>query len=41
MKRKSKKVKKMRGSKTHGGGNMRRRGAGNRGGRGNAGTGKR
>ena len=31
----------MRGSKTHGGGSMKkRRGAGNRGGRGNAGTGK-
>ena len=37
-----KKVKKYRGSKTHGGGSMKkRRGAGNRGGRGNAGSGKR
>lgn len=36
------KVKKYRGSKTHGGGSMKkRRGAGSRGGRGNAGTGKR
>ncbi len=40
--RKRKKVRKYRGSKTHGGGSMKkRRGAGNRGGRGNAGTGKR
>jgi len=40
--RKIKKVRKYRGSKTHGGGSMKkRRGAGNRGGRGNAGTGKR
>lgn len=40
--KKSKKVKKYRGSTTHGGGSMKkRRGAGNRGGRGNAGTGKR
>jgi large subunit ribosomal protein L15 len=39
--RKDKKVKKYRGSKTHGGGSMKkRRGAGNRGGRGNAGSGK-
>lgn len=39
---KKKKNKRMRGSKTHGGGSMKkRRGAGNRGGRGNAGTGKR
>jgi len=39
---KRKKVRKYRGSKTHGGGAMKkRRGAGNRGGRGNAGTGKR
>ncbi|MBN1376995.1 50S ribosomal protein L15 [Candidatus Woesearchaeota archaeon] len=39
---KRKKVRKYRGSKTHGGGSMKkRRGAGNRGGRGNAGTGKR
>ncbi|RMF05952.1 50S ribosomal protein L15 [Candidatus Woesearchaeota archaeon] len=39
---KRKKVVKMRGSKTHGGGSMKkRRGAGNRGGRGNAGSGKR
>lgn len=39
---KSKKVKKYRGSKTHGCGSMKkRRGAGNRGGRGNAGSGKR
>ncbi|MBR9675785.1 50S ribosomal protein L15 [Candidatus Woesearchaeota archaeon] len=39
---KRKKVVKMRGSKTHGGGAMKkRRGAGNRGGRGNAGSGKR
>lgn len=37
----SKKVKKYRGSKTHGCGSMKkRRGAGNRGGRGNAGIGK-
>ncbi len=37
-----KKVKKQRGSKTHGWGSMKKhRGAGNRGGRGNAGTGKR
>jgi len=37
-----KKVKKYRGSKTHGGGSMKkRRGAGNRGGRGLAGSGKR
>lgn len=40
--RKRKKVTKYRGSKTHGGGAMKkRRGAGNRGGRGMAGTGKR
>ncbi|MBL7147400.1 MAG: 50S ribosomal protein L15 [Nanoarchaeota archaeon] len=39
---KRKKVTKYRGSKTHGGGAMKkRRGAGNRGGRGNAGSGKR
>lgn len=39
---KSKKVKKYRGTTTHGCGSMKkRRGAGNRGGRGNAGTGKR
>lgn len=39
---KPKKVTKYRGSKTHGCGSMKkRRGAGNRGGRGNAGTGKR
>jgi len=39
---KNKKVTKYRGSKTHGGGAMKkRRGAGNRGGRGNAGSGKR
>lgn len=39
---KTKKVRKYRGSKTHGGGSMKkRRGAGNRGGRGMAGTGKR
>ena len=39
---KRKKVVKYRGSKTHGCGSMKkRRGAGNRGGRGNAGTGKR
>jgi len=39
---KKKKVIKYRGSKTHGCGSMKkRRGAGNRGGRGNAGTGKR
>ncbi len=39
---KRKKVTKYRGSKTHGGGSMKkRRGAGNRGGRGMAGTGKR
>ena len=39
---KTKKVGKYRGSKTHGGGHMKkRRGAGNRGGRGMAGTGKR
>ena len=39
---KKKKVVKYRGSKTHGGGAMKkRRGAGNRGGRGNAGSGKR
>jgi len=39
---KSKKCRKYRGSKTHGGGSMKkRRGAGHRGGRGNAGTGKR
>lgn len=39
---KDKKVKKYRGSKTHGGGSMKkRRGAGNRGGRGLAGSGKR
>ncbi len=39
---KRKKATKMRGSKTHGGGSMKkRRGAGHRGGRGNAGTGKR
>lgn len=39
---KRKKVKKYRGSKTHGGGaKKKRRGAGNRGGRGMAGTGKR
>ncbi len=39
---KNRKVKKYRGSKTHGCGSMKkRRGAGNRGGRGNAGTGKR
>lgn len=39
---KTKKVKKYRGSKTHGGGSMKkRRGAGNRGGRGLAGSGKR
>lgn len=42
MKFKRKKVVKYRGSKTHGGGSMKkRRGAGNRGGRGNAGSGKR
>jgi len=42
MKVKKKKVKKYRGSKTHGGGAMKkRRGAGNRGGRGRAGSGKR
>lgn len=40
--RKQAKVKRYRGSKTHGCGSMKkRRGAGNRGGRGNAGTGKR
>ncbi|MEA3379066.1 MAG: uL15 family ribosomal protein [Nanoarchaeota archaeon] len=40
--RTKKKVRKYRGSKTHGGGAMKkRRGAGHRGGRGNAGTGKR
>ncbi len=40
--RKHKKVKKYRGSKTHGCGSMKkRRGAGNRGGRGKAGSGKR
>lgn len=40
--RRHKKVKKYRGSKTHGCGSMKkRRGAGNRGGRGNAGSGKR
>lgn len=40
--RKKKKVTKYRGSKTHGGGSMKkRRGAGHRGGRGNAGSGKR
>lgn len=40
--RKDKKVTKYRGSKTHGGGSMKkRRGAGHRGGRGNAGSGKR
>ncbi len=40
--RRFKKVKKYRGSKTHGCGSMKkRRGAGNRGGRGNAGSGKR
>lgn len=40
--RKAKKVTKYRGSKTHGGGSMKkRRGAGHRGGRGNAGSGKR
>lgn len=39
---KDKKVKKQRGSKTHGYGSMKKnRGAGNRGGRGNAGSGKR
>lgn len=39
--RKTKKVTRYRGSKTHGGGSMKkRRGAGHRGGRGNAGTGK-
>ncbi|MFT4303248.1 MAG: uL15 family ribosomal protein [Candidatus Woesearchaeota archaeon] len=39
---KRKKVTRLRGSKTHGGGSMKkRRGAGNRGGRGNAGSGKR
>jgi len=39
---KKKKVRNYRGSKTHGGGSMKkRRGAGNRGGRGMAGTGKR
>ena len=39
---KKKKVTRYRGSKTHGGGAMKkRRGAGNRGGRGNAGSGKR
>lgn len=39
---KRKKVRKYRGSKTHGGGSMKkRRGAGNRGGRGKAGSGKR
>lgn len=42
MKFKQKKVKKYRGSKTHGCGSMKkRRGAGNRGGRGRAGSGKR
>ncbi|MBW2991143.1 uL15 family ribosomal protein [Candidatus Woesearchaeota archaeon] len=42
MKYKKKKVKKYRGSKTHGGGAMKkRRGAGHRGGRGRAGSGKR
>lgn len=42
MKYKKKKVKKYRGSKTHGSGAMKkRRGAGNRGGRGRAGSGKR
>jgi large subunit ribosomal protein L15 len=40
--RKQKKVTKYRGSKTHGGGSMKkRRGAGHRGGRGRAGSGKR
>lgn len=40
--RRRRKVQKYRGSKTHGGGAMKkRRGAGNRGGRGNAGSGKR
>ncbi len=40
--RKDKKVTKYRGSKTHGGGSMKkRRGAGHRGGRGRAGSGKR
>ena len=40
--RRKKKVTKYRGSKTHGGGSMKkRRGAGNRGGRGRAGSGKR
>ena len=39
---KIKKVRKYRGSKTHGGGHMKkRRGSGNRGGFGKAGTGKR
>ena len=40
--RKTRKVRKYRGSKTHGGGSMKkRRGAGSRGGRGRAGSGKR
>jgi large subunit ribosomal protein L15 len=40
--KRGKKVQKYRGSKTHGGGSMKkRRGAGHRGGRGNAGSGKR
>ncbi len=42
MKHKTKKDRKLRGSKTHGWGSMKKhRGAGNRGGRGKAGTGKR
>ncbi len=42
MQRKRKKVSRMRGSHTHGGGaKKKRRGAGHRGGRGNAGSGKR
>ena len=38
---KGKKVRKMRGSRSHGTGDKKKRGAGQRGGRGNAGTGKR
>ena len=38
---KQKKVRKMRGSRSHGNGDKKKRGAGQRGGRGNAGTGKR
>lgn len=41
MKRKSKKILKQRGNRTNGGGSLKkRRGAGNKGGKGNAGAGK-